>query len=70
MIFGYSVNFVAKTWDSFGGDPCWVIMLEANDGLIGDGFNRFAPDIAPLRCALPGGCFGLALDAVVGRLSG
>lgn len=32
--------------------------------------HRFAPDIASLRCALPGGCFGLAVAAGVGRLAG
>jgi len=31
-----------------------VILLQANDGLVGAGFNRFAPGNAPLRCALPG----------------
>jgi transposase len=30
--------------------------------------QRCAPDIAPLRCALPGGRFGLAGDALMGRL--
>jgi hypothetical protein len=47
-----------------------VILLQANDRLVGDGFNRFAPDIAPLCCALPDEDFGLALDAVIGRLFG
>jgi hypothetical protein len=31
---------------------------------------RVAPDCAPLRCALPGGCFGLAGEAAIGRLAG
>jgi transposase len=31
--------------------------------------QRFAPDRAPLRCALPGGRFGLAGEAMVGRLA-
>ena len=37
-------------------------------GRVGTGVNRFAPDLAPLRCALPGRRFGLAWDTVVGRL--
>jgi transposase len=32
--------------------------------------HRFAPDVAPLRRALPGGRFGLAGEAMVGRLVG
>jgi transposase len=30
---------------------------------------RVAPDCAPLRCALPGECFGLAGEAAIGRLA-
>ncbi len=35
---------------------------------VGVGVNRFAPDNAALRCALPGRRFGLARDTVFGRL--
>ena len=32
--------------------------------------HRYAPDLAPLRCARPGGRFELAGEAQVGRLAG
>jgi transposase len=34
------------------------------------GCHRFAPDLASLRCARPGGRFGLAGTATIGRLTG
>src|ERR1035441_7683172 len=45
-------------------------LISSNRRVVWSWCHRFALDCAPLRCALPGGRFGLAGAAMVGRLAG